>query len=203
MTEQRRQFFRVQDEAIFQVEQCDPEALAQIKKDIFEQNFDHKDVFKRFFKFESDLQTILFNNKSLNPDWVNIVDLLNVKINQLARLLAAENETIFNHAPQPINLSANGLGLELPYAIPEGSHIKVELILLPQYTYLTLVGRVMNCAKKEKPEGQAAYTVGVQIEVIRPQDTDRLIQHIMKKEAEWLKYRREQSLAQTKPPATK
>lgn len=201
MNDQRRQFFRVQDEGIVQVEAVKDQDLAQIKRDIYEQNFYQNDAFKRFFKFESDLQTILFNNKTLSTDWVNIVNLLNVKINQLARLLAVNHETIFNHTSQPINLSANGLGVELPIAHTEGSLVKVELILLPQYTFITTLCRVAYSRQKDK--SSTLYTTGLQIEVIRPQDTDRLIQHIMRKEAEWLKYRREQGLSQQNQPPKK
>jgi hypothetical protein len=193
MNEQRRQFFRIQDEGIIQVAQIDQHSLDHIKKDILEQNFDQSDAFKRFFKFESDLQAILLNNKTLSSDWVNIVDLLNTKINQLAKLLAPSHETIFNQASQPISLSANGLGFEHATELPEGELIKIELVLLPQYTYLSFLGRVVYCAKNQQ-DALGKYTVGLQLEVIRPQDTDRLIQHIMKKEAEFLKYRREQAL---------
>lgn len=200
MNDQRRQFFRVQDEAIIQVEVVKDHDLSQVKRDIHEQNFYQNDAFKRFFKFESDLQTILFNNKTLSTDWVNIVNLLNVKINQLARLLAVNHETIFNHASQSINLSANGLGVELPVAHVEGSLVKVELILLPQYTFITTLCRV---AYSQKDKSSSLYTTGLQIEVIRPQDTDRLIQHIMRKEAEWLKYRRELGLNQQNQPPKK
>lgn len=201
MNDQRRQFFRIEDEGIVQVDAVKDQDLAQVKRDIYEQNSYQNDAFKRFFKFESDLQTILFNNKNLSPDWVNIVNLLNVKINQLARLLAVDHQTIFNHTSQPINLSANGLGLDLPVAYTEGSFVKVELILLPQYTFITTLCRVAYSRQKDK--NSSLYTTGLQIEVIRTQDTDRLIQHIMRKEAEWLKYRREQSLNQQNQPPKK
>lgn len=207
MSEQRRQFFRVQDEGIIEIEQIDHEDLVQVKKNILEQNFDQNDIFKRFFKYESDLQSILFNNKTLSTDWLNIVDLLNVKINQLGKLLAINHDTIFNRPTQEINLSANGIGIDFPHALPDDSLVKVELVLFPQYTFLTLLARVVYCDKKDKITSDHAvgypYTIGLQIEVIRPQDTDRLIQHIMKKEAEWLKYRREQALNQINPPLNK
>lgn len=192
MNDQRRQFFRIQDEGIVHLEIVKQENLEQVKKDIYDQSY-QDDVFKRFFKFESELQSILFNNKSLSADWINVVDLLNVKINQLARLLAVNYQTIFNHPAQPINLSANGLGIDSQVAYMEGELVRVELILLPQYTFISALCRVVYCDKKDQ-KGSIVYSTGLQIEIIRPQDTDRLIQHIMRKEAEWLKHRREQSL---------
>ncbi len=194
-------FFRIQDEGIIHLETITQEDLAQVKKDIYDQNYYQDDVFKRFFKFESELQAVLFNNKTLSADWVNVVDLLNVKINQLARLLAVNCQTIFNHPAQPINLSANGLGIDSHIAYMEGDLVKTELILLPQYTFITLLSRVIYCDKKDQTG--SIYSLGLQIEVIRPQDTDRLIQHIMRKEAEWLKHRREQALNEQSSPLKK
>ena len=192
MKDERREFFRIQDEGIIHVEQIDEKKIIEYKKDILEQYSGEEDIFKRFFKFEADLQSVLFNNKTLSSEWLHIVELLNVKINQLARLVASNHETLFNQAPQLINLSANGLGWEGPKELTLGECVKVELVLMPQYTYLAALGRVVHCEKK-LPE-HSKYVLGLEFEVIRPQDTDRLIQHIMKKESEWLKSRRQHSL---------
>ena len=194
MSDQRRQFFRIQDEGIIYLEKIEGQNLAQFKQDILDQVYDETDVFKRFFKFENDLQSMFLNNKTLSPDWLKMMNILNSKINQMAMLLAPNYETLFNQPPQTINLSANGLGIDYPMAFSENESVKIELILLPQCTYLSALAKVVYCIKKDQGTEAMAYTLGLQLEVIRPQDTDRLIQHIMKKEAEWLKYRRTQAL---------
>ncbi len=194
MSDQRRQFFRIQDESIIYLEKIEGQNLAQFKQDILDQVYDETDVFKRFFKFENDLQSMFLNNKTLSPDWLKMMNILNSKINQMAMLLAPNYETLFNQPPQTINLSANGLGIDYPMAFSENEWVKIELILLPQCTYLSALAKVVYCIKKDQKTEAMAYTLGLQLEVIRPQDTDRLIQHIMKKEAEWLKYRRTQAL---------
>ena len=88
-----------------------------------------------------------------------------------------------------MNLSACGLACSREQSIAEGTDLKIELVLLPSNTYILTFGQVITCEST-----MTGFRIGVEFDSIRDEDLERLIQHIMRKESDLLKAKRQHNL---------
>ena len=141
----------------------------------------------------------------LKPDYPLIAELatlINKKIALHERMLGFDeyDDHILSPARE-ISLSANGLAFEAETPIVAGSHLKLELVTYPENYYIPLYARVVTCRKNN--QGKAAgFTIAVEFEAISEKDRERIMQHILARQAVEIKKKRETDEAQSETAKT-
>lgn len=184
---ERRNFFRVDDHAIID---CKP-ISAQEKQEGVERLKSHAlelpDVSRLFLSLESSLQDHILKIKDTNLQ--QSLHLLNRKMNLLAHggVVNETYQTIMTRTSQPIVLSASGVGFvsDKPWQIDD--FCTVELVLLPNKTYMFGYAKIEHCERIEENTSESAYRVGLSYEYLREEDMERLIAHIMRVEAQLIR----------------
>lgn len=71
--------------------------------------------------------------------------------------------------------------------------LEVKLLLLPTYTGILTYGTLVDCVEVEGEEADAEYPYRLRIDFsfMRESDRDALIRHVLLKQSEWLRARRE------------
>lgn len=86
---------------------------------------------------------------TLSPETTEIFNLLNRKINIIARSLTDSNELGFNIRTDKVNLSEGGLSIHLEEPLPLGQRLVIKLIMPESNVGMRLLSEVKRCELKE------------------------------------------------------
>lgn len=189
---ERRRYFRIDDEMILAWRTLTPaekeKRLAQFDRGEME----YPDPTRLFMSLEADITSLIGDISVREKMVAQVLRLMNRKINLISRgpLMKEHQYSLLDESPQSVNVSACGIAFRVEQALKPGMDIQIELVLVPEGTYVLCYGVVIGCEKDEKGDNERPYRVNVDFSAIREDDRERLIQHIMQKEMELLQLRR-------------
>jgi len=125
------------------------------------------------------------------PDVANYLKALDAKINILGQALLAQASNNSNQSTQVASLSGSGLSFECNDMFEPGAILELKLLLLPSFTGVLVLADVICCDPLSIDEGVFDFRVRVKFSHIQEQDRNTLIQHIVQRQSEDLKARRE------------
>lgn len=192
---ERRRYFRIDDELLFHYVFLSPEEKAKQMERLKSGEDLCPDLYHTFLMLESDIVELINKAKKEQPMLAQAIELLNRKVNVISKGPPSnhnQGRSVFDAEPVPINLSGCGLAFMSPKPIEIGSFLQLEYVLLPQKHYIMCIGEAVKCEEaplsgqyprtSEKP-----YRIGVNFVAIRPDDTEKIIQHVIKREAQALR----------------
>jgi hypothetical protein len=190
MADERRAFFRIDDS--IQISYSVIEADA-VPADIDEQvQNDRFSVMTRLQAISQHLSAAFHRIEQRDPDVADYLKALDEKINLLGQSFLAEEKALLGEPSRPVNLSAGGLAMDVADPLVVGDRVEIKLLLLPSYTGILAYGEVVGVEASPKPEAGYPYHVRINFTLIRGVDQDALIRHIMRRQGEMLRQRREQ-----------
>ncbi|MGK0249564.1 MAG: hypothetical protein ACI910_002319 [Oleispira sp.] len=179
MTDERRRFFRINDEAeiSFKVITHDEyQAWGDGQKDIGSE---------KLAKLEAELSIIITNLKSQQHQLAKIFDLLNKKINIAMNSHPKTHGFNDNGELKPINLSACGIAFHTDQYIPKNAHILLQLKLKPSNLAIVTTGNVVGVGLDK-----GKHFVRVEFQDLSHSNQDLLIQHLFQVQSRALKKQR-------------
>lgn len=191
--QERRRYFRIDDEVILAWRELTTEEKNRRLQEFMLGEIEYPDIGRLYLSLESDINSLIQELSPRDSRLARVAQLLNRKINLIARggPLNATQRTLLDEPAQPVNISACGVAFMTEQNIPLGTDIQIEMILVPEKTYILSYGVVVGSDKVVKTHTAKPYRVNVDFVAMREDDRDRLIQHIMQKEMEMLKLRRQ------------
>ena len=93
-------------------------------------------------------------------------------------------------ALREVNLSGTGLAFFNDSAIEPGTLLEFCLILLPDYTFVYCLGRVVESRPAGDERHEGSYKVAASFVLIQDDDRERLIQHNFRQQSFALRNRR-------------
>jgi len=195
---EKRRYFKIEDEMILSCQLLETPEKAKLLEKFERGQVDYPDATGLFLSMESDLYDLVQNLSPRQPEIATAIRLLNRKINLVAKgaPVTGVKQTLLDKDPELVNISACGVVFSSKELMNLGQDVQIELVLLPEEIYILSYGVVVGCEKGTLPLGKSTvasthpYCVSVDFMVIRQEDTERLIQHIMRREMEMLKARR-------------
>lgn len=186
-SEERRRYFRIDDELIFDWRVIDTQEKQRRTVQLQMNQIDFPDPDRFYLMLESDLNMVIQNLKVHNQECAKALELLNRKLNLIASSQKIGMRVhLFDKVPQKVNISACGVAFKTDQALQLGQSVLIEMLLMPQKVYIQCLGEVMACDQLDKDE----YQVNVDFDVLREEDKEQLIQHIVQKEMGQLQQKR-------------
>lgn len=140
---EKRQFFRIQQDVIFDYKCVNTDAVTHISA---EHHFDHANslgLFTRFQQFDNDTNPILENIRESNSGVAEYLEMLNQKVNLLSQqILSHEAVAAHDSESGQIDLSQGGIGFNAPINIGVETWVALKLVFLPSYTGLVTYAQV-------------------------------------------------------------
>lgn len=190
----RRRFFRINDHVIFNYRTVQQESMEQGIMQLKSNRMGRDHIQSAMLGMETRLQDLITVVGRSRPEIADALDLLNKKISLVERMLNADRDNIdqgyLQKPSSEVSLSAGGLRFTSATAIKEGENLEVELVLLPEYSYIKAYARAVSCATED---GQEGYQIGVDFEYIREDDREAVIHHVLNKQSQLLVERRAQA----------
>lgn len=176
MTDERRRFFRIDDEAEV--------SFKTISNDEYLAWSDSQDngECEKLAKLEAELGMTIANLKSHHPQLAKVCDLLNSKINLIMSAQSNTHGFIDDGELKAINLSACGIAFETDEDIQQNEHVLLQLKLKPSGLSLITTGKVIDNSTKDGKK-----MVRVDFENLTQCNQDLLIQHLFQVQRKNLK----------------
>jgi hypothetical protein len=188
--DERREFFRIDDSIRVSCAVIDPEALPV---DIDERaGNDRFSIVTRLQAISQHLSASFHRIEQRDTDVADYLKALDEKINMLGQTFLAQEKALLEQPSRSVNLSAGGLAMDLSERLAVGDKVEIKLLLLPSYTGVLAYGEVVGVDDIPLPDDGHRYHARINFTHIRCSDQDALIRHIMRRQGEMLRQRREQ-----------
>lgn len=189
MADERRRYFRIEDEIILSWHSITTEEKMKGIARFERGEIQYPDLAGMYLGLEADLSDMIRSVSVKDPHVANALELINRKLNLFVKKMPLDQstQTLLDQIPQPVNISASGLSFETPYQKMPGQDLKIEMVLLPEKIYILCYAAVVDCVVLDNSSN---YRMNVDFVTMRDEDTERLVQHIMRKEVEFLRARR-------------
>lgn len=188
----RRRFFRIHDKVSlkYRVIQND-EVEAEIQRNENEQS-ELAELRIAFNSLDTRIQTKLERIQANTPLLADVLSLFDKKLALMQNVLlqGGDSKDLLNHL-QEVNLSASGMSFESNTPINEGTNLKLEMVLFPEYQYLPLHAQVINCRKKVD-DTLYRFQICVEFVDIKNKMQEEIMQHVLNKQSTELQQQRQQ-----------
>ncbi len=189
MTDERREFFRIDDSIQVSYHPI-PASDVPASIDDRMQN-DRFSVMTRMQAISQHLSASLHRIEQRDPDVADYLKALDEKINLLGQSFLAEESDLLGQPSRSVNLSAGGLAMDVADTLSVGEMVEIKLLLLPSFTGVLAYGEVIGVEPSQDPGSDYPHHVRINFSLIRESDQEALIRHIMRRQGEMLRKRRE------------
>lgn len=184
---ERRDYFRVEDSVSLSYQRIEPDLLAE-RMEALEQGFENQfTLMSNLASISQHNSGILHHIESDYPDVAAYLKALDHKINLIGQALLMQHSGLASEPASPVNLSASGLAFESEQEFSSGETLELRLLLLPEFTGILLFAEVVSSEAGQ----QGSSTVRVNFTHMRESDRDLLIHHVVRRQGEMLRQRRE------------
>lgn len=187
MMEDRRRFFRLDDEVVLEFETLDREEVSAWKES-------HQKQKDELSQLEQDIGSHISQLKAQDPALARLLELFNQKINLLGSSHlpgSSKRDLSATEARTRINLSACGMAFHTDENVAKGDHLLLHMQLKPSNAELSLTGTIVSI-EKSKGEGEPNL-VRIDFADLKESEQEVLIQHLFQLQNRHLKLRSEES----------
>ena len=188
----RRRYFRINDKVSLKyrvVQGIDIESEIIRKK--HEQNT-LAEMKNAFNCIETKIMTKMPRIEEVSPLVAEVLGLFDKKLSLMENMiLHKDDQENAITKTQTVNLSASGMCFESNTPINEDVNLKMEIILFPEYQFIPLYARVIDC-KKKMDDNLYRFDIAVDFIGISESDQEIIMQHVLSKQAATLKKERDE-----------
>ncbi len=195
---ERRRYYRIKDTVSIQYKVLEGQYLEEEMHHATIGYVKYADLRNASHCIDARLESIA---RKLGRDNPLVAEALTLMIRKFAimELMSGEckPEEVTQWPEQDVSISASGVAFLCKEEILEDTPLKLEVILHPQNHYIAILGRVVSCRKSDEDDG---FIIAVDFENISEEDREHLIHHILKKQMEEIREKKngpgnDQSLA--------
>jgi c-di-GMP-binding flagellar brake protein YcgR len=193
----RRRYFRINDKVSLKyrvVQGIDVET--EIKRTEHEQN-NLAELKNAFNCIEAKIMSKMARVEEVSPVVGEILGLYDKKLSLMQSMIMHNDDKEDSITEtQTVNLSASGMSFESNTPINEDVNLKMELVLFPEYQFIPLYAKVIDCRKK-MDDNLYRFNVAVDFVGICESDQETIMQHVLSRQAASLKKERSQESEET------
>lgn len=191
--DERRRFFRITDSVHFSITPVPEGKLAQQVENLDYQVDNGFTLMATLEALTQQAAPSLRRIEAKSPDTADYLKIIDKKLDLIAQAFLAEEVDLLNQPSRAISLSASGMAVHSRDSFNPGQALEIKMLLLPSYTGIRTYGTVVECTQLDETTADPAYPYQLRIDFSFMRDTDRdaLIRHVLLKQAEELRHRRE------------
>jgi c-di-GMP-binding flagellar brake protein YcgR len=186
----RRRYFRINDKVSLKyrvVQGIDIET--EIVRTKHEQNT-LAEMKNAFNCIEAKIMSKMARIEEVSPLVAEIMGLFDKKLSLMeSMILHKDDQENSITETQNVNLSASGMCFESNTPINDDVNLKMEIILFPEYQFIPLYARVVDC-KKKMDDNLYRFNIAVDFIGISESDQEIIMQHVLSRQAATIKKER-------------
>lgn len=196
----RRRYFRIHDKVSLKyrvVQGMDIET--EIKRTEHEKN-NLAELKNAFNCITAKIMTKMDRVEEVSPLVGEILGLFDKKISLIENMVLHHDDKDDSITEtQQVNLSASGMSFESNTPINEDVNLKMELVLFPEYQFIPVYAKVVDCRKK-MDDNLYRFNIAVDFIGICENDQEIIMQHVLNRQAKLLKDERQQDVVEAEAP---
>lgn len=192
--EDRRRYFRINDEVSLKYRVVQGlDINTEIIRTEHEQNT-LAELKNAFNCIEAKIISKMPRIEEVSPLVAEVLGLFDKKLSLMeSMILHKDDQENAITETQNVNLSASGMCFESNTPINEDVNLKMELILFPEYQFIPLYARVIDCRKK-MDDNLYRFNISVDFIGISESDQEVIMQHVLSRQAASIKKERAEQL---------
>lgn len=183
MSEERRSYFRIEDEVLLDYRWLRPDEDLEALPDESPQALDGFALQSKLGKLSRRLRPALTRMRHRQPELADALAALDDKIEAVGAVLLAHHVGQLGSRSRRVSLSAGGLAFHAPEAIPAGTGLELRLVLLPSFSGLTVRARVERCDRQPDFRDGFPYRLAAAFSAVSEAHRALLIKHGLARQA--------------------
>ncbi|HEC12042.1 MAG TPA: PilZ domain-containing protein [Acidiferrobacteraceae bacterium] len=190
----RRNFFRVNDNVMLRYRRLSPDEDEEAASDQAykqQQEIDQFVLAARFSSTTQEMRPLLSTIENRSPEVAKYLWAIDKKLNQMAQIFMMQELQHGGNHIRDVSLGAGGIAFTLDELLPAGAPLEIRLVLVSSMVGVKAQGKVVRSEQEINSEHR--YWVAVEFTDIREQDRDLLVRHMLGRQ---LQERREKKQAE-------
>jgi len=190
----RRRFFRIDDSIRLTYRPISSEELEELVKELDAGHTGNFTVMSSLTTISSQMAVSMRRIENIDADIAAYLKALDKKIEVLGRAFLSQEKDAISSVAMPVNISAGGISLDARAPLEKGQLVEVKLLLFPSFTGLMAYGEVIHVHEltPEQKHEDYSHELRIEFKFMREQDRDILIRHVLRRQGEELRRRREE-----------
>ena len=193
MSDERREYFRIEDEVALDYRLIDEAEVEQLLERIQSRIVDRFTAAASFAASSRQMTHAMHRIQTQTPELARCLQIIDQKLNTVAQLYVSEEINLNEQPARMVSLSAGGVAFRAQHELAPGSLMEMRLVLFPSLSGILSISRVVHCVRVDDGNTQFPWQVAVEYEHLREPDRELLVRHIMAKETEQLKKQRSEN----------
>jgi len=193
MSEERREYFRIDDEVALDYRLISPGEAELLREKIKSRVVDRFTVASSFSATSRQMTHVIHKVQNQSPELARCLQAIDRKLNMLAQLFVSEEMDLHEQSTREVNLSAGGISFRSQQKIRIDSLLELRMVLFPSLVGILTVSRAVQCERVNDANLKFPWQISVVYEHLRESDRELLVRHIMSKETQQLRSRRSEN----------
>jgi len=185
-SEERRQFFRVDDEVNLAYKKIDGKQVME-PSHVSETILSNCSLPAALEAVSQESALLLHRLQKSLPDVADYLKLIDNKIDLIAQALVMQSGHFNKSNNRNANLSATGIAFDSDELFQEGDYLEIKILLINSMAVVVAYGKVVYCKKNQSNEDRYPYVIGVDYVNIKDQDRELLIKHVVKRQMQQIR----------------
>jgi len=187
MSDERREYFRIEDELALDYRLIDDEEVDHLLQRIQSRLVDRFTAASSFTSTTRQMSHVIHKVQTQSPELARCLQAIDQKLNMIAQLFVSEEMEINDQPTREVILSAGGVAFRAQHEIKTDSLLELRMVLFPSLVGILTISRVIHCGRVDDGNAEFPWQVAVEYEHLRETDRELLVRHIMSKETEQLR----------------
>ncbi len=188
--EERRRFFRIDDEVNLFYQKIDEKLILEPSY-LSDNILSNCSLSSALDMVSQDSSALLTRLERTQPEVADYLRLIETKIDLVAQAIMLQGGQFKENTTRNANLSASGIAFEVEHELEQGDYLEIKMLLVHCMAVIVAYGKVVYCKKSQSGVEQYPYLVGVDYVNMKDQDRELLIKHVVKKQLQQLRGKRE------------
>lgn len=193
MSEERREYFRIDDEVALDYRLISPGEAELLRERIKSRVVDRFTVASSFTATSRQMTHVIHKVQNQSPELARCLQAIDQKLNMIAQLFVSEEMDLHEQSTREVNLSAGGISFRSQQKIRIDSLLELRMVLFPSLVGILTVSRAVQCERVNDANLKFPWQISVVYEHLRESDRELLVRHIMSKETQQLRSRRSEN----------
>ncbi len=185
-TEDRRRFFRINDEVNLFYKVVDEQTMIAASE-VTEDLLSNTSLVTAMNVLDQEARLVLHRIEKKEPEIAEYLRIQDAKINLLTQDLTRYDKDVSESVSRNANISASGLAFESDNAIEVGEILEIKLLLSSCFAVIAIFGRVVYCRKSKDNTDSMPFQIGLDYVNLKDQDREVLIKHVVKRQMQQIR----------------
>jgi c-di-GMP-binding flagellar brake protein YcgR len=193
ITEERRRYFRLDDTMNLHV-RCLDAAAHEWPSYVTSDVLSNCTLSSALELVSQEAHTLMARLEKGAPELADYFKIVETQLGLVAQAIANLHPTVNQIDTRPVTISAAGLAFRHESALSPGQWLEMRMFLSSSMVVMGVMGRVIHARPVDDDNRAQPFSIGVEYHLLRDDDRELLIKHVLKRQLQQLQHARNQRL---------